>query len=195
MRLLLIHSDFIEYEAKKKTGMAEEGADLTGSQKDGLTVFSAVEAGDEEDIDDVVAQAANEVKKTADQLGVSRVMIYPYAHLSPDLAKPETAIDALRKLESTLKEEGYEVKRAPFGWYKSFRISCKGHPLSELSKTIVPGEEKKTAPKKEVTHEFFVLTPDGERHDVRGYRNSSITSRYPMSATCAGCPGENSCGT
>ncbi len=171
MRLLLIHSDFIEYEAKKKTGMAEEGADLTGSQKDGLTVFSAVEAGDEEDIDDVVAQAADEVKKTAEQLAVQRVMIYPYAHLSSDLAKPEIAVDALRKLESALKSEGYEVKRAPFGWYKSFRISCKGHPLSELSKTIVPGEERKIAPKKEVTHEFFVLTPDGERHDVAGYRD------------------------
>jgi threonyl-tRNA synthetase len=32
MRLLLIHSDYIEYEAKKKTRMAEEAAVLKDSQ-------------------------------------------------------------------------------------------------------------------------------------------------------------------
>ena len=32
MRLLLIHSDYIEYEAKKKTKMAEEGAVLTDAK-------------------------------------------------------------------------------------------------------------------------------------------------------------------
>jgi threonyl-tRNA synthetase len=35
-----------------------------------------------------------------------------------------------------------EVSRAPFGWYKAFKISCKGHPLSELSREI------RIAPKK-----------------------------------------------
>nr|QNO53329.1 threonine--tRNA ligase [Methanosarcinales archaeon ANME-1 ERB6] len=29
-----------------------------------------------------------------------------------------------------------DVKRAPFGWYKSFTLRCKGHPLSELSRKI-----------------------------------------------------------
>jgi len=29
-----------------------------------------------------------------------------------------------------------KVHRAPFGWYKSFKISCKGHPLSELSREM-----------------------------------------------------------
>ena len=58
MRLLLIHSDFIEYEAKKKTRMAEEGAVLKDSQKETLIVFCAVESVDEDDVDGVVAQAA-----------------------------------------------------------------------------------------------------------------------------------------
>ena len=42
MRLLLIHSDFIEFEAKKKTGMAEEGQPLKGFTEEALTVFCAV---------------------------------------------------------------------------------------------------------------------------------------------------------
>ncbi len=172
MRLLLIHSDFIEYEAKKKTRMAEEGAVLKDSQKETLIVFCAVESVDEDDINGVIAQAADEVRKTAGQLAVKNVMLYPYAHLSSDLANPDVAISVLQALERELKVD-FDVKRAPFGWYKSFSLSCKGHPLSELSKTIVPGEGAPIKVKSSVTHEFFVMTPDGKRHDVSGYKDKT----------------------
>ncbi len=172
MRLLLIHSDFIEYEAKKKTRMAEEGAVLKDSQKESLVVFCAVESVDEDDINGVIAQAADEVRKTAAQLAVKNIMLYPYAHLSHDLANPDVAVGVLQALERELKVD-FEVKRAPFGWYKSFSLSCKGHPLSELSKTIVPGEEVLVKAKSTVTHEFFVMTPDGKQHDVAGYMDKT----------------------
>ncbi|MBP1929766.1 threonyl-tRNA synthetase [Methanolinea mesophila] len=173
MRLLLIHSDFIEYEAKKKTGMAEDARILKDSQEEALTVFSAVESVDEDDIEGVVSQAVEEISRTADQLSVENIVIYPYAHLSSDLARPDAAVAALKLMETALQDVGYNVKRAPFGWYKSFRISCKGHPLSELSKTIVPSEEAAKKEKKEVTHTFFVLTPDGARHEVDGFIDDS----------------------
>ncbi|HII76248.1 MAG TPA: threonine--tRNA ligase, partial [Methanolinea sp.] len=173
MRLLLIHSDFIEFEARKKTGMAEEGQPLKGFKEEALTVFCAVEAGDEDDIPGVVELAGEEIGKTADQLSVENIVLYPYAHLSSDLARPDAAIEALKMLEHLLVDIGFEVTRAPFGWYKSFRISCKGHPLSELSKTILPPEEGKKANKKEITHEFFVLTPDGTRHEPKQFMDGS----------------------
>ncbi|ACL16637.1 threonine--tRNA ligase [Methanosphaerula palustris] len=167
MRLLLIHSDYIEYEAQKKTKMAEADPVPKDGMTEALTVFTAVEAVDEEDIDDVVAQSVAEIEKTATQLAVKNLLIYPYAHLSSDLSSPEAAVAALSAIERRLNETGrYEVKRAPFGWYKKFKLSCKGHPLSELSKTIVPGAGAAVKEKKEVTHEFFVMTPDGERHET-----------------------------
>ncbi len=172
MRLLLIHSDFIEYEAKKKTRMAEEGAVLKDSQKETLIVFCAVESIDEDDVNGVVAQAAAEVRKTAAQLSVRNVMLYPYAHLSSDLANPDVAVAVLKALERELKVD-FDVKRAPFGWYKSFSLSCKGHPLSELSKTIIPGEEAPVKVKSSVTHDFFVMTTDGMQHDVSGYMDKT----------------------
>jgi hypothetical protein len=92
MRLLLIHSDYIEYEAKKKTKMAEECSVLTDREEEALTVFCAVESIDEEDLEGVVLQGIEEIKKTAGQVNVKKVMIYPYAHLSSDLSSPETAI-------------------------------------------------------------------------------------------------------
>ena len=174
MRLLLIHSDYIEYEAKKKTKMAEECSVLSDRETEALTVFCAVESIDEEDLEGVILQAIEEIKTTAGQVHVDKIVVYPYAHLSSDLASPETAVATLNALKAGLESEGFMVKRAPFGWYKSFKISCKGHPLSELSKTIVPGEEgtvKKE--KKEVTHDWFVLTPDGKTHDYHEYLDDS----------------------
>ncbi len=173
MRLLLIHSDFIEYEAKKRTGMAEETEVLKDSQEEALAVFCAVEAVDEDDLEGVVEQALAEIGLVADKLSVENIVIYPYAHLSSDLARPDAAVWALKAMETGLHDSGFHVKRAPFGWYKAFRISCKGHPLSELSKTILPSEEGAKKEKKEVTHEFFVMTPDGATHDARDYANDS----------------------
>jgi threonyl-tRNA synthetase len=170
MRLLLIHSDHIEYETRKKTKVAEEDVIQKDALDEALAVFCAIESVDEENIGDVVRQATDEIVTTAGQLGTTNIMIYPYAHLSSDLASPKTAVSALRGIEEALAAKGgFVVKRAPFGWYKAFSLSCKGHPLSELSRTIVPGEGAAAAEKKEIQHEFFVFTPEGERKDAAEY--------------------------
>ncbi len=69
--------------------------------------------------------------------------MYPYAHLSSNLAKPDTAREYLVEAEACFKKEGFNVTRAPFGYYKEFELKCKGHPLSELSKEFGPMHENK----------------------------------------------------
>ncbi|MDD1675781.1 MAG: threonine--tRNA ligase [Methanomicrobiales archaeon] len=173
MRLLLIHADHIQYQARKQTPFAETGTPLENSLDEGLVAFCAVETTDEEYPESVIEQGVREIGETAKQLGVDRIMLYPYAHLSSDLASPKVAVQVLTGMGAKLEQEGYLVKRAPFGWYKSFTLSCKGHPLSELSKTILPEEGAKKAGKQEVTHEWFVLTPDGKREEVAAYMDDS----------------------
>ena len=99
-----------------------------------LVAFCAVEAADEDDMKGVVERAVEDIAKTTSQLDVKRIMVYPYAHLASDLAAPEAAVEALEAVRQGLNDLGLEVKRAPFGWYKSFTLTCKGHPLSELSR-------------------------------------------------------------
>ena len=176
MKLLLIHSDYIEYEAKDETPVAEEDAALEGRLEEALTAFIAVESGDEEGVDEVVEGAVDEIVDVADELGVEGVMVYPYAHLSQDLGSPDVAVDVLKRIAGSLREDhGYEVQRAPFGWYKAFELSCKGHPMSELSRVIEPrevtAEEEEDDEGKEETEpsEFVVMTPDGETHDTAGF--------------------------
>ncbi|HPP78314.1 threonine--tRNA ligase, partial [Methanospirillum sp.] len=173
MRLLLIHSDFIEYEAKKKTKFAEEPCNPADRLDDALVAFCAVESPDADGIEDVISQTVAAISEMAGKVECNRVMVYPYAHLSSDLAAPDLAVTALKSIEDSLEKAGYEVKRAPFGWYKSFSLSCKGHPLSELSRSITPSEDAAKPEKKHIEHKFFVLTPEGTVHDVQEYLDDS----------------------
>ncbi len=142
MQLLFIHADFIEYEAKEKTRVAEPlqtGQESTRVDEV-LVAFIAVERGDEANVPSVVEQAVNETLAIAEQVKAERIVLYPYAHLSAELGSPETSVALLRSLEADLSARGVAVTRAPFGWYKSFTLRCKGHPLSELSRKITAAE-------------------------------------------------------
>jgi len=141
LQLLLIHSDYIEFEAKRPTPVAEkvEEAEKSGRLEEALCAFIAVEKWDEDDIPAVVAEGAEQIAKVAEQVKTKRIMLYPYAHLSSQLSSPSAAVEILKGMDEALREK-YEVARAPFGWYKAFKLSCKGHPLSELSRSIRLGE-------------------------------------------------------
>jgi threonyl-tRNA synthetase len=171
MKLLLIHSDYIEYEVKNKAiKTPEEIKKKTDRFDEALTVFTAIEKSDSESSDQTVKNAITEITKTADQLKVKNIMLYPYAHLSSDLASPKQAQNMLVELEYELKQKDFNVKRSPFGWYKAFKISCKGHPLSELSKTITPGkkddESESLKKERKLSSYWHILTEDGTLHTI-----------------------------
>lgn len=143
MRILLIHSDYLNYNVKNKTPVAEEIEDAKkqGAFDESLVVFTAVEKDDENNPQGIVKNLVKEVIKTNDQVKAENIVLYPYAHLSSSLSSPKVAVQVLKDAEEVLDAEGLNVKRVPFGWYKAFEISCKGHPLSELSRTITAEEE------------------------------------------------------
>jgi threonyl-tRNA synthetase len=190
MKLLLIHSDFIEYEVKEKAIPHPEETKATKDRLDeALTVFIAVEKVDENAPKQAIADASKEILRTAQQLNVTNIMLYPYAHLSSDLASAKAGKDILIGLEEEVKKHMFTVKRSPFGWYKAFTISCKGHPLSELSREIIPGKEKKTVEKeKEIRSEWCILTADGtlvdaEKFDFSGHEELRLLYEYESSGT------------
>jgi len=172
MRTLYIHADSMEFESKKKTPVAEDmqGTVHSGKMDEVLVIFVTVEKGDEEAKDQVTAEAVDDIVKTMKDVGAERVMIYPYAHLSNDLAKPKACLDILKLMEGMIKAKKIDVLRAPFGWYKSFSVKCKGHPLSELSRDF-KGKETKKESKGEET--FFILTQDGKEISVNDYKKGT----------------------
>lgn len=172
MKILLIHSDFIEYEPKKK---AIASAEKVGREKkkieECLVVFSSAEESDDKS---VASKTVSDIKDVAKQVETKKIVLYPFVHLSSKPAKPSLALDLLKQIEEELKKD-YDVHRAPFGWYKSFDIKCKGHPLSELSREITIAEEKtkkdevSEAVKKEekLKSDWYIIEPDGEMHKIK----------------------------
>lgn len=146
MKILTIHADYVEWEARKKALKAAEEGIKEGKQRveECLVVFTAVEKRDEENPSGVAERYVKEIKDVAEQVKVKNIVLYPYAHLSSELSSPAVAEKLLKEAEVLLKKEKYTVSRAPFGWYKAFTVANKGHPLSELSREFTVGKEEKS---------------------------------------------------
>lgn len=137
MKILFVHADYLNYRVRGKTRLAEEveEARKVGNMADPLIAFTCVERVDES-ANGRVEEALEEIKDVASKVGAKNIALFPLAHLSSDLASPTLAVKVLTDLESVLKENGYQVLRAPFGWYKVFEFRTKGHPLALLSRSI-----------------------------------------------------------
>jgi threonyl-tRNA synthetase len=135
MRLIQLHSDFMEYTpVRKEIEQAEENVSNDKVRLEDLVVIlTAVENGDNEK---VVYKAVEEIKKYLNTIKSEKLLIYPYAHLSSNLASPKEALAILILFENTARNFFRVVHRAPFGWTKAFNIQVKGHPLAENAKEI-----------------------------------------------------------
>jgi threonyl-tRNA synthetase len=128
-----MHADFIEYRpVKKEIPAAEEIQPKSVREEEIVVLFTAFEKGDEEEL---IRKAVSETRVFLTKLGTKRVMIYPFAHLSQDLARPSEAFPLLLSMEREAVSQGLEVVRAPFGWTKALQIKVKGHPLAEMSRS------------------------------------------------------------
>jgi len=198
MRLLQLHSDFIEYEPIEKEIKDAEDIALKSRVRieDLVVAFVAVENGDDES---VAKTAVEEIKKYLDMVQSSRLLIYPYAHLSSNLAPPSVAVGIIISVESFAKGSINQVYRAPFGWTKSFNIKVKGHPLAENAKEITKqaehehaghlhSEKESTALKAEEKLQSFwyILQPSGMMMPVSEYKfkkqdqNLQVLASYEM---------------
>lgn len=145
MKTLNLHVDYIKFKPLRKA--LKEVAELSEKEKkgeeikDALAVMTAVEKHDT-NIKEVVEKLIESIKEITEQINVKNIVLYPYAHLSKELAAPELAIEILEEAVKKLKKEKFNVFKAPFGYYKEFEMRVKGHPLSELSREIrIEGKE------------------------------------------------------
>ena len=145
MKILSLHCDYIKFKPLKKALRQPE--ELSERRQGEIVVDSplvlmiAVEKQDESN-PDLIKRLIKEVKELAKQVKVDKLVLYPYAHLSPSLSKPDFALKTLEEAEKKLKKDFKIIERAPFGYYKEFELKVKGHPLSELSRDIHFSGEK-----------------------------------------------------
>ena len=158
MKIITLHSDFIKFKGLKK---AIKSLDLSSEDpeekevKDPLVILTAIEKGDSKK---TIEKLVEEVKNIAKQVNATSIVLYPYAHLSSNLSDPKLAQELLIEAEKSLKKIFKQMVKAPFGYYKTFEIKVKGHPLSELSREIKSedNEEKTENLNKEIKEEHDI---------------------------------------
>jgi threonyl-tRNA synthetase len=196
MRILQLHSNFIVFTpVAKEIAIAEEAEKKENRLEEVVVLFTAVEEGD----DAAIAQRAiDDVHVFLEKLKVNRILIYPYAHLSRNLARPAEALKLLKAMEVYAKQKSIETNRAPFGWNKQFTVSIKGHPLAEQSRFYAPTSTETGV---EVTKEekvseaikaeeklasfWYILQPDGklvliEDFNFKGHENLDKFAKYEI---------------
>ena len=171
MRILQLHSNYITYKPVQKEIIEAEETELNERKfEDLVVIFTAVEKGDN---GLVAKKALDEVFTFIKKLKVNKILIYPYAHLSNNLAPPKIALNVIKTMASYAIELGLESHLAPFGWTKQFTISIKGHPLAEQSRVVTPFDITEKIDEKEPISEavkaeeklksfWFILQPGGE---------------------------------
>ena len=189
MRILQLHCDSIEYTpTKKEIKMAEDIENPETQRLEEIVVaFVAVEDGD----DSSVAQnAMSQIKNSMDKIGCKKLLLYPYAHLSSNLAKPSVAMTLLNEMENGAPD--LKVSHSPFGWTKSYKVQVKGHPLAESSKVITKDSSDSTdaeitsdALKSEskIRSYWKILSPDGTManigdFDFSNHKKLEILAKY-----------------
>ena len=139
MKLLLIHASRFWWRirgAARGLKVKDEPEPEEADFKDVIVVFTAVERGDVGAEAHTIEEAVSSILEFSERVKCDSIVLYPYAHLTTELARPGEALELLRKLEKALKEHEIMVIRAPFGYYKEFLLHCKGHPLSEAFRDI-----------------------------------------------------------
>ena len=190
MRILQLHCDSIAYTpTKKEIKSAEEIEDPQTQRLEEIVVaFVAIEDGD----DSSVAQnAISQIKNSMEKIGCKKLLLYPYAHLSSNLAKPSTAMSLLKEMEDGASD--LEVSHSPFGWTKSYKVQVKGHPLAESSKVVTkdsstPKDDEEVtsdALKGESTIRSYwkIMSPDGTMtnigdFDFSNHKKLEVLAKY-----------------
>ena len=184
MRVLQLHCDSIEYTPiKKEIKSAEEIEPKKTILEEVVVCFVAVENDD----DSTVGKTAiGEIQESMKKIGCKKLLLYPYAHLSSDLASPNTGLSILKEMESSAID--ISVTRAPFGWTKAFSIKVKGHPLAESSKVFSKDSSKEktsTALESEskIKSYWYIMTLDGkmveiEKFNFSDHKQLEILAKY-----------------
>jgi hypothetical protein len=140
VRILIFHVDSFTctITQKGRSALVEQPSDRSMHIDEGFLVLASAEAGDDSDASAVAQGTAAEITRLAAQLKVRAVMLLPFAHLFAEPTTPETALAIIDDVAARLRGDGLDVTRPPFGWFHTWDLQAKGHPLSRLARTIRP---------------------------------------------------------
>ncbi len=196
MKILQLDVEKMEYELVSPEASVYEQSDKKKfSVEDAVVLLVSIEKGDNKEVAD---QAIEDALKFMEAEKRKKLLIYPFAHLSSNLANPKDAMELINYMYERASKR-CEAMKAPFGWNKKWDIKIKGHPLAEQSKSYAPTEKgaaKGSEEKKEEVSEalkqeekvvstWYILTPEGKlvpvkEFDFKGHETLKKFANYEI---------------
>ncbi len=164
MKILLLDADEFGYELIEKEGDTFDTG-LKGQRDDMAAVLVGMVAIEKGDGETQYPDVDNDIKAVMKNIGDRKLLLYPYAHLSSELAQAVKAHEVFNGLYEYLQAKGIDVQKAPFGWNKSFHIRIKGHPMAEQLKTYTSKRKISEAPK-EKFYKYYIIDENGNEYAI-----------------------------
>ncbi len=182
MKILQLDVENITYElVSPEASVYEKSDEKRVSVDDAIVLLVSIEKGDSEE---TASKAINEAVKFMEAEKRKKLLIYPFAHLSGNLAAPKEAMKLIDYMYD-IAAKRCDAKKAPFGWNKKWDIRIKGHPLAEQSKSYVaegqgaPSGKEAKENKEEVSEAikqeekvrstWYILTPEARLVPVKEF--------------------------
>ena len=140
----MLHSNYFRYEVVKKTRFSEEisrDERIRNVNEPVLVIFVCSESVDEKDPFQVATRAAEAIIDIAKQVKTKNVVLHSFAHLSSSLSSPDVARKIINEMHRVLTSKGYTSLKTPFGWRDTFELCVKSHPVSKVSRTVLPSSQ------------------------------------------------------
>ncbi|MBI4085082.1 MAG: hypothetical protein HY432_01065 [Candidatus Liptonbacteria bacterium] len=130
MKAIFFHADRfgfkVESPSKRLGGTKpEEAESLSLDVRECLAALFHVEEADGEY---QVRRLCKDIKRIAERVGATRLVVAAFGHLSDSYAPPSVAMEISRQVVESCRGWGYEVHTSPFGHNKTLVLHCKGHP-------------------------------------------------------------------
>ncbi len=187
MQILQLDTEYFAFEPISPEADVYEKAEKKRIEtNNAIVLLIAIEKGDDEK---VANKAMSDVIEFIKKEHRDKLVIYPFAHLSDNLANPNLAMELINKMADIASKEGIDVIKAPFGWNKRFDLKLKGHPLAELSRRYTQKnvEEESNALKEEskVKSTWYIMETNGElipvdKYDFTNHENLKKFADYEM---------------
>ncbi len=137
----MLHCDYFRYEVVERTRLSEEvdEEEISGKVDESvLVIFISSEKVDEKDPIKVAKKSVEEIIEIAKQVKEKNIVLHSFAHLSDDLSSPHTAKRIINEIKLHLHSKNYNVLKTPFGWRDKFELCVKSHPVSKVSRKVMP---------------------------------------------------------
>jgi hypothetical protein len=138
MRLLCFQAKHFRWKTHSKTLLEVLDQETEEEIFDTVVIFVHAEAADSQDhhFNSIRRKAVKHIKWLANKREIKNVVLHSFTHLGGEPAQAGFAEPFIQSIADRLRENGYNVRITPFGYFCEWDLSVYGDSLAKVWKEI-----------------------------------------------------------